>query len=437
VVRSAAGDAQPQLKARGTRSVYMSTRAGMVASALVGAVVFAGCMAQTPHERASAQGVSATTLARSLNDAGFAIFKASGDDANFSVSPVSIGIAFGLVKTGASGSVDAALDDLFNYPAKDAELLREFNALDLSASSEAGEGAPNIDGTTVPLPVVRIANRAYIDEGFEPRADYLVKIGTYFGSDAVAAPLSTDPERSREMIDGWVSEQTEGLVKHIVPEGQPREATRLMLVNAVYMKAQWLSPFDASFTSDGRFRLANGEKRTVPFMRQSGTFEYVERPTYQAVSMPYVGDLEMVLVVPSRGSFDSVQASLSQGFLDDLDAGSEEGYVAIGVPRFEAESTVDLREAIESNLGVEELFGEVGLDGIASDLEVDSATHATHVIVDEAGTEAGAATVIGIALTSMPMYDAEVIADRPFLYVIRDTTTGAVLFVGRYTDPLA
>jgi len=414
----------------------MSARGvGVVAGALAGTMVLAGCMAETPHERASAQGVETTTLARSLNAAGFDIFRAAGDAPNLSISPVSIGIAFGMVKTGANRPVSAALDEVFEYPDSDAVLLREFNALDLATSSEPGEGAENVEGETIDLPIVRIANRAYLDEDFTPRDDYLVKIGTYFGADAVSAPLRKNPERSRELINGWVSDRTQGLVKNIMPEDQPTPLTQMVLVNTVYMKAQWFSPFDATLTREDPFHVEPGRDVTATFMHAALDASYVDDEGFAAVVLPYVGELEMVLIVPDEGEFDEIQGGLSQGFLDDLDASAREGHVAISLPKFDTESKTNLRGVIEGGLGVDGLFGVVGLDGIAPDLQVDAASHATHVIVDEEGTEAGAATVVDIAATGMPVYDNEIYADRPFLYVIRDTETGAVLFVGRYSDP--
>jgi serpin B len=394
-------------------------------------------MSETTFERAPVAGVKTESLARALNDAGFAIFKAGGDDPNLAVSPVSIGVAFGMVKAGATGPVSDALDQVFHYPASGEELLKQFNALDLSTSSEAGDGASNAKGDTVDLPIVTIANRAFLDKDFEARAEYLDAIHTYFGADAVAAPLRTDAPASRQLIDGWVKQETRGLVPKIMPADQPTPDSQLVLVNATYMKAQWFTPFDASLTQDGDFHLADGSTSTASFMWGTLNVPYVNGADFVAASLPYVGDLEMIVVVPSEGAFGSVEAALSQQFLDEFDAARADGLVEVQLPKFDTESTLDLRDAIENGMGVSGLFGVEGLDGIADQLAVDSAVHATHVIVDEDGTEAGAATAVGITATGMPIFDAELHADRPFLYVIRNPETGAVLFVGRFTDPAA
>jgi serpin B len=282
---------------------------------------------------------------------------------------------------------------------------------------------------------VTIANRAFLDKDFEARAEYLDAIHTYFGADAVAAPLSTDAPASRKLIDGWVNDQTKGLVPKIMPEDQPTPDSRLVLVNATYMKAQWTTPFDANSTWDGDFHLANGTTSTATFMNGTLDAQYVVADDYHSVKLPYVGDLEMVLIVPS--DFDAVEQRLSQEFLDELDSASAEGQVAVHMPKFDVQSKVNLREAIENGMGVSGLFGVEGLDGIADRLALGTAVHATHVIVDEDGTEAGAATALGIVATGMPLYDAEINADKPFFYVIRNPSTGAVLFVGRFTDPTA
>ncbi|MCR6712002.1 MAG: serpin family protein [Demequina sp.] len=394
-------------------------------------------MSETTYERAPVAGVKTESLARALNDAGFEVFKAGGDEPNLAVSPVSIGVAFGMVKAGASAPVDAALDQLFHYPATGTQLLEQFNALDLETSSEAGDGAKNADGDTVDLPIVTIGNRAFIDKGFDVREDYLANLHTYFGADAVSAPLSTDAAGSRKLVDGWVKKQTHGLVPKIMPEDQPTPESRLVLVNATYMKAQWFTPFDANLTNEGDFHMADGTTASATFMWGALDVPFVNGDDFVAASLPYVGDLEMVVVVPTDGAFDAVESRLSQDFLDQFDASKADGNVDVQLPKFDVESKLDLRDAIENGLEVNGLFGVEGLDGIAPRLAVDSAVHATHVIVDEDGTEAGAATAIGLTLTSAPIVNAELHADKPFFYVIRNPETGAVLFVGRFTDPNA
>ncbi|WP_062519536.1 serpin family protein [Demequina silvatica] len=379
---------------------------------------------------------AAAPLAESLNDAGLSIFRAAAGDENLAISPVSIGLAFGMVDAGASGTVDGALEELFAYPAEGDELLSAFNSLDQAVSSEAGEGAANVDGETVDLPIVRIANAAWFEETFTPDPGYVDTVQTWFGAEAHSLPLIEDPAASREAIDGWVKDRTAGLIPRVMPESLPNDLTRFILVNTVYLKAQWWAPFFEAGTYPEPFTLLDGRSATADLMTVGADLDYVQAETYDAAALPYVGDLEMVLVVPHDGEFEAVRAGLDSAALATLDAARTPGHVLVRMPCFESTSSVDLRDIIGDRMGIDGLFGTIGLDGIGPELEVGAAVHATKVIVDEDGTEAAAATVVeGAAGAAPPEFDAEIIADRPFLYVIRDTTTGAILFVGQYLDP--
>jgi serpin B len=412
-----------------------SAARGVIAAA-IGALALVACAPASTPDRPTPSPGEAAPLAHSLNDAGFAIFRAAATDGgNTAVSPLSIGLAFGMVDAGASGSVKGALDKLFAYPSSGEPLLGAFNSLDLGVVSEKGSGAKDATGKTVDLPVVRVANRAFIDESFTPAPAYLDTIGRYFGAGAQTEPLRTQPDKSRKVIDGWVSDRTQGLIPKIMPDSLPNPYTALILVNTVYLKAQWWSPFEHDTTSARDFHLAHGTVVQADTMGQGLDASYAQTDAFDAAVLPYVGDLEMVLVVPRDGSYDSVEAGMSQAFLDTLDASWKPGHIEVDLPRFSAKSTTDLRDVIENRLGITGLFDTVGLDGIGPDLHLDAAVHSVRVIVDEKGTEAAAATVVGVAGTSMPQFDAVIRADRPFLYVIRDVSTGAVLIVGRVLDP--
>ncbi|WP_062318711.1 serpin family protein [Demequina maris] len=379
---------------------------------------------------------AAVPLAASLNETGLGIFRAAAGDENLALSPVSIGIAFGMVDAGATGPVDAALDELFAYPAEDEALLSAFNSLGLAVASEPGEGGLTADGDTVDLPIVRIASSAWFEDTFTPDPAYVDAVQTWFGAEVQSLPLRQDPAGSREVIDGWVKDRTAGLIPRVMPQSVPNDLTRFILVNTVYLKAQWWAPFFESGTHPETFTLLDGGTATAELMTVGADVDYVQTDTYDAAILPYVGDLEMTLIVPHEGAFAAVRDGLDPTALAALDDAREPGHVYVRMPRFESESRVDLRDVIGDRMGIDGLFDTIGLGGIGPELEVGAAVHATKVIVDEDGTEAAAATVVeGAAGAAPPEFDAEIIADRPFLYVIRGTTTGAILFVGQYLDP--
>ena len=416
----------------------------------VGAVAFAGILglsacaspaAPDPDptaDRPPAEASAAADLALSLNDAGFRIFHASlAEGENIAISPLSIGLAFGMLDAGATGPVADALDGLFAYRVADVPRLEAFNSLGLLASSDpadfpaTGEDEPG-------HAIVRVANRVFTDTDFAPLDTYREDLSRYFGAGAQTEPLSTDGEKSAKDINAWVSDRTEGLIPRVVTRDAFDGLSRLTLVNTLYMKAQWQAPFETDATFDESFMLGDGSSVDVPMMHSGATYgEVYQGDGFVAAALPYAyGELEMTLILPDAGAYGDVESALDSALLDEIDGGASTQDYMLTMPKFTATSTTDLRAVIEDSLGVDGLFGTVGLDGIGPGLEVTGAVHATKVIVDEDGTEAAAATAIMAGTTSAQEPPAlEIRADHPFLYVIRDTDTGAVLFVGRVLDP--
>ncbi len=389
-------------------------------------------------ERPAAEASTASSLARSLNDAGFRVFHASlADGKNTAVSPLSIGLAFGMLDAGASGPVADALDGFFAYPSAGEARLGAFNSLDLLASS---------DPSTMPTPgkgepdhaIVRVANRVFVDTNFSPLDTYRNDLARYFGAGAQTEPLAADGTTSAKDINAWIDKRTEGLIPTLVSPNAFNQDSRLTLVNALYMKAQWQTPFEHNATYDEPFTLSDGSAVDVPMMHSGSRNGAVyQGDGFVSVTLPYAyNELSMTLIVPSARAYTRVEEGLDQSLLDTIDAGASQVEYRLTLPKFSTESTTDLRDVIEKKLGVTGLFGTVGLDGIGPKLEVTDAVHATKVIVDEDGTEAAAATAIMAGATSV-LADppVEIRADHPFLYVIRDSATGAVLFVGRVLDP--
>jgi serpin B len=418
---------------RGVAALAAASVLGLAACASPGAT-----QSDPVVDRPATDASAASILARSLNDAGFRIFHASlADGENTSVSPLSIGLAFGMLDAGATGPVADALDGLFAYPSTDEARLGAFNSVDLLASSDPaalptpGKGEPG-------HAIVRVANRIFVDTNFAPLDSYRNDLARYFGAGAQTEPLATDGTKSANDINAWIDKRTEGLIPTLVTPDAFNADSRLTLVNALYMKAQWQTPFQHDATSDEPFTLSDGSAVDVPTMHSGSQHgEVYQGKNFVAVDLPYAyNELSMTLIVPAAGAYTDVEAALGQPMLDTIDAGATGTEYRLALPKFTTKSTTDLRDVIENKMGVKGLFDTVGLDGIGPELLVSGAVHATKVIVDEDGTEAAAATAIMVGTTSVPADPPlEIRADHPFLYVIRDTDTGAVLFVGRVLDP--
>ena len=398
-------------------------------AAAAGLMLLAGCApaaADPVVDRPVTTSADVPALVSGINDAGLRIYLAAREDgANTAVSPVSIGLAFGMADAGATGGVEQAIADFFGLPAQGKDRLEAFNALDLALVSD-DEGK-----------VLTIANRLFTDKGFEPLEDYRMTLAKYFGAGAEPTSMSTNPGAAASRVNGWISDKTHGLIKDLVKAESFNERSRVMLANTVYMKADWDHPFEADDTSDGTFTLLDNDTATVPFMHQStARGGFTQGDGWTAGTKAYLdGDSEMLIIVPDAGRFAEVEDDLV-AVLADIDASLMDTQYLLALPSFTATSSTNLREVMEGQLGVTGLFDVVGLDGIGQDLYISSAAHGVKVIVDEEGTEAGAATVVGMDAASAPLEpEHELIADHPFIYVIRDVETGAIEFVGRVLDP--
>jgi len=391
--------------------------------------------------RPAADSPDAAALAAALNDVGFRLFLDQSDaDGDVVLSPLSIGIAFGMLDLGATGVVTDALEDLFGYPVDGDDLWSAFNTLERMIVTDPSQPIPDDDPDGPPQPpVVRIANREFYDTDFVTVDGYDEALMKWFGAGVEPLPLRTDSEGSRQHINAWVEEKTMGLIPDLIPEGAISEWTVMVLVNALYLKAQWASRFDPEATADGPFTLLDGTVVTTPFMHEpSLTTRAAAGDGYLALDLPYAqGDLSMLVIVPDAGRYDEVESGLGADLIADIDDGLEQTTLDLYFPSFESEFDFDLRDAIEGGLGIANLFDVPDLKGIGEEVAVTKAIHAAKIIVDESGAEAAAATAIIMDLTAMPMDGTEVKVDRPFLYLIRDNDTDAVLFLGRVLDPSA
>ena len=358
------------------------------------------------------------------------------EDGNLFYSPYSISLALAMTYGGARGVTAEEMADALHFGLPQGRLHPAFNSLDLELASR-GEGAEGKDDEGFRLNVV---NAIWGQRDFPFLSAYLDLLAQNYGAGLRVLDFVTDPEQSRVTINDWVSEETEGRIKDLIPQGAIDELTRLVLTNAIYFNAAWQYPFDEKATSAGDdFFLLDGSRVTVPFMRQTESFGYAEGDGYQALELLYDGgELSMVILLPDEGKFASFEASLSGQLVGSIIREIAEHEVVLSMPKFEYESEFGLNQALTS-LGMEQAFRAEaadfsGMDG-RQDLYITDVVHKAFVSVDEAGTEAAAATGVIVGTTSAPGEVVELKIDRPFIYLIRDIETGTVLFIGRVLDP--
>jgi len=388
--------------------------------------------------RASAPEVAAPDLAEQVggNSAfAFDLYQALREkDGNLFYSPYSISLALAMTYAGARGETERQMTGALHFMLPQERLHPTFNSLDQALASR-GQGAQGQDGEGFRLNVV---NAMWGQQGYEFLPAFLDLLAENYGAGLRVLDFASAPEEARTTINEWVSEQTEDRIKDLIPQGAVDALTRLVLTNAIYFNAAWAKPFQAKLTADGAFHLLDGSEVSVPLMRQTSGFGYAEGEGYQAVELPYDGwELAMVVLLPRAGEFERFESALDAGRVEQIIGSLEYQQVRLTMPRFEFESGFSLKEALAA-MGMAEAFSEQadfsGMTG-RRELFISEVVHQAFVSVDEAGTEAAAATAVMMAPTSAVEEPVEMTADRPFVFLIRDLETGAILFVGRMVEP--
>jgi serpin B len=380
------------------------------------------------------------------NDAfAFDAYQTLKDDGNMFFSPYSISIALAMTYAGARSSTEQQMADTLHFTLPQDRLHPVLNNLDL-VLNQRGVGAQGKDDKGFRLNIV---NAIWGEKDFTFLQDFLDTLAENYGAGIRLLDFRNAPEPSRITINDWVSQQTEGKIKDLIPQGMISAMTRLVLTNAIYFNAAWLKTFEKADTSDGAFYLLNAGDVTVPMMHQKERFAYTEDSDYQAVELPYDGrELSMLIMLPKPGQFTSFEDSLDADQMDAIIQGLQGKEVQLTMPKFEFTSSFDLSSAL-SDMGMPVAFAPPvstacspqnadfsGMDGNC-DLYISDVIHKAFISVDETGTEAAAATAVIVNVTGMPMPEETVIMtiDRPFIFLIRDIETGTILFLGRVMNP--
>jgi serpin B len=359
------------------------------------------------------------------------------EEGNLFYSPYSISAALAMTYAGARGETEQQMADALRFDLPQDQLHPAFNLLEQELARR-GEGAKGKDDEGFRL---HVTNDLWGQKDYVFLSEFLDTLAENYGAGLRTLDFIGAPEESRLIINDWISEQTEGRIEDLIPPGVINILTRLVLTNAIYFNAAWQYPFEEELTRDGLFYLLEGGEVTVPMMNQSKNHGYAEGNGYQAVEMRYDGgELSMVILLPDSGHFkefeESLDAELVRGIINAL----EHRQVAITMPKFEFEAEFLMKETL-MDLGMPVAFSAIEADfsGMTGnrDLHIAEVIHKAFVSVDEAGTEAAAATAVVMEATAMPVEPVEVTVNRPFIFLIRDIETNAILFLGRVVNPVS
>jgi serpin B len=350
---------------------------------------------------------------------------------NLLLSPLSIGMALAMVRTGAAGATREQIDTVLRAGPGDA-LDQSLNALDRALADRSGPKGSEVRAATVELAV---ASSLWCQRDLALEPAFLAALATDYGAGAFVVDFGADAEGARTTINRWVSDRTADRIPDLLPPGAVTAMTRLVLTDALYLKAPWATPFTAA--GDAPFTRLDGTVREVATMSGSQLGRYGTGTGWQAASVAYLGhELSMLVIVPD--DLAEFEERLDGPALAAVARATTGPLGSLRLPRFSFRSRTRLGDQL-AEAGMPLAFDPTAADfsGITADeqLCIDDVHHQTFVAVDEQGTEAAAATAV--VMRRMAAVDTTLVVDRPFLFAIRDDATGATLFLGRVTDPAA
>lgn len=355
-------------------------------------------------------------------------------------SPYSVSSALAMTYAGARHETARQIAATFHFGLPDERLHAAFGALvGLINGPSPGAGA----APARPYELVT-ANALWGDRGDTFLPAFLDLTRKDYGAGLRQVDFRNAHDAARREINAWVEGQTRERIRDLLGPGDVDASTSLVLTNAIYFKGAWASPFsEAATDAKGVFHLAGGRTATVPLMRQTARFAYRAGETFQLVELPYRGGaLSMVVILPKTADgLPALEASLSPEVLAGWIGRASSAQVELTLPRFTMTRPTRLDKVL-SDMGMPDAFGAgadfSGMNG-RRDLSISAVAHKAFVEVNEKGTEAAAATGVMMARAGMLMPSQPVVfrADHPFVFLIRERSTGSVLFLGRLVEPKA
>lgn len=354
---------------------------------------------------------------------------------NVVYSPASVAYALTMARNGASGQTALEMDKVLAITSLE-ERNDVLNAIDTVLELRSGTRQRGFNSTDEVS--LSLANALWGQAGTTFLPAFLDTLSASYGAPMHVVDYKTNAEGARQAINAWVSERTKTRIPDLIGPGALNALTRLVLTNAIYLKASWDIQFSEGATADGPFTTLDGKTVTAKLMNQSENLAYAQGDGWQAVELPYVGrELAMTLIVPDAGRFSQVEASVDFGAVT---AALKPRQVGLTMPRWTFRTQAQLSGVLRA-MGMPAAFDEGGADFSLMTREerlvIDEVIHEAFIAVDETGTEAAAATAIVMRVASAPPTPTPLKIDRPFLFAIRDLPTQTLLFLGRVADPTA
>ncbi|XP_072110683.1 neuroserpin [Mobula birostris] len=355
-------------------------------------------------------------------------------DENIFYSPFSIIIALGMIEIGAAGTTLEQIQHVTG--SNSTQRGEEFGFFhDLSQSMKADHQQY----------VMEVANSLFVQEGFQLSDNYLRMLNRYFSASAENVDFN-HPSSVADLINEWVKNQTVSKIQNLLSEKDLNALAHIVLVNAIYFKGNWKSPFRAEHTHTFPFTKDDESEIQIPMMHQQDDFFYGEFSdgsnevggVYQVLEMPYLGDkLSMMIVLPRQEvQLATLEPLIKTQLINEWASSVKKQKVEVFLPRFKVMQNIDLKEIL-AGLGILDLFSvNADLSPMTGkkELYISKAIHSSYIEVNEEGSEAAAASEM-VAVSRMLTLNPQVIVDHPFFFLIRNKKTGTILFMGRVMHP--
>ncbi len=393
-----------------------------------------GCNLGGPTEPIRELSSAETELVEADNSFGLKLFKeinAEETESNVFISPLSISMALGMTYNGAAGSTEEAM-----------RTTLEFGDLSMDEINESYKSLIELLRSIDSDVEFNIANSIWYRDDFTFEQDFFERCRDYF--DARVSPLDFSQSiAAKDTMNNWVDENTNGKIKQIVDNVDPLTDV-MFLINAMYFNGTWTYQFNEEDTKEDTFYLPGGETKICKMMEVRSYFKFFEDSAIQAIDIPYGnGNYSMTVILPQEDQdIDLMITGLTNSQWDEWMDSFTEDSVNLFLPKLKLEYKIkDLLKEVLTNLGMGIAFDDEEADFTGmyepGNIFIDRIIHKTFLEVDEEGTEAAAATVVGMALTSIEGETYPVIrVDRSFLFAIRENHSGTILFIGKIINPV-
>jgi len=369
----------------------------------------------------------------------------TAESGNLFFSPYSVSTALAMTYAGAKEKTAAQMSEVLHFPECQTALHPAFSLLQDQINDAAQK---NIE--------LNIANALWGQKGGMFQKKFKNAVKDYYKAPLQEVDFETAYQAIRKQINAWVEDKTRHKIKNIVPQGILNSLTRLVLVNAIYFKGNWASPFEKSNTTKQPFLMTSGNSIKVPMMNQKSYFGYEEHDSLWVLELPYAenrqekdpfelpisydkNNLSMIILLPKQhDGLAALEESLNPANLDEWLDSLQWKKVKVFLPKFKVSTGFELSKTLK-NMGMPDAFNDdadfSGMDG-TKELYIKSIIHKAFVDVNEKGTEAAAATAVFVGTRGLPPPTPIFRADHPFIFLIRHNSSGSILFMGRVVNPV-